>query len=202
MSIEVLNVVPREAPLPDDVQAFVDEAYSRIAQFQKSHSMPGFVPSDYRRVYEVIRAVEETGIAPGNTFCEWGSGFGVIADLAAMLGFKACGIELERELIREARKLAGDFGLDVEFIQNTFIPGSGSPTLSMLGEMEWIETGAPHQETELQPEDYDVIFAYPWPGDERLFQELFESLASDGAILVMYRGLEDIQVIRKTGARE
>jgi len=198
MSTRALSVATSDAPIPADVQALIDEANVRIAQFRRSHQMPCFAPSDFERVYEVIRWVEENGIAPGEAFCEWGSGFGVVAAMASMLGFESCGVEIERELVEEARALTSDFGLDVEFIHDTFIPGSGSASLSMLGELEWIETGAPRPHLEVPPEDFDVFFAYPWPGEEGFFGQLFDALAAKAAILISYRGLEDVQVVRKT----
>ena len=65
----------------------------------------------------VLRALSEGGLARGWRFCEWGSGFGVVVGLAALVEFDACGIEIEALLVAEARKLADDFDLPVEFGQ-------------------------------------------------------------------------------------
>ena len=110
--------------LPDDVAAFLREADLRVSQFVRNSPVrvTGFVPSDFVTVYHALRAITESNLAPGTSLCEWGSGFGVVASLAAMLEFMACGIEIEKDLVDASRRLADDFGLPVEFVQGSFIP--------------------------------------------------------------------------------
>ncbi len=110
--------------LPDDVVAFLREADLRVSQFVENSPIrvTGFVPSDFVTVYHALRAITEANLAPGNSFCEWGSGFGVVASLATMLGFNVCGIEIERDLVDASRRLADEFGLPVEFVQGSFVP--------------------------------------------------------------------------------
>ena len=112
------------SPLPDEIREFLDVADARITQyFQNQAPRPsGFVPSDFVTVYHALRAIMETNLAPGQTFCEWGSGFGVVASLAAMLGFEAYGIEINRDLIDAARELAAEFELPVQFAHGSLIP--------------------------------------------------------------------------------
>ena len=95
---EVTGVIPR------DVRAFLTEADRRIDQFWRDFRIPAFVPCDFVRAYEVLRALSSENLTTGNQFCEWGSGFGVVTCLAAMLDFDACGIEghdLEIDVIAE-----------------------------------------------------------------------------------------------------
>src|SRR5256885_1381872 len=117
-----LNLLVDGTALPGDVRAFLQEAERRIEQFQLDCHLPGFVPSDFARVYGVLSTLSAGDLLPGGLFCEWGSGFGVVACLAAMLEFDACGIEIEGELVGAARQLADDFDLPVEFICGSFIP--------------------------------------------------------------------------------
>jgi hypothetical protein len=42
-----------------------------------------------------------------------------------------------------------------------------------------------------------VFFAYPWPEEHVLMQELFEAVAREGALLVVYHTDTDIRVFRK-----
>src|SRR5262249_39441274 len=86
------------AAVPGDVRALLREAERRIGRFQAESRVPGFVPSDFARAYRALRGVA-AGLAPGNLFCEWGSGFGVVACLAALLDFDDCGIEVAGELV-------------------------------------------------------------------------------------------------------
>ena len=184
-----------DAPLPADVRAFLREAARRIRIFQRDAHVPSFVPSDFGRVYGVLRELAANNLGPGRLFCEWGSGFGVIACLAAMLDFDAFGIEVEGELVDAARRLAEDFGLPVEFAHGSFVP-HGTPT---DGEYVWLTLDAAdaHEELGLGAEDFGVIFVYPWPDEEGLTQHIFEKHAAPGAVLVTYHGGEDFTLRRK-----
>ncbi len=198
MPLKDLRRPADEAPLPADVRAFLREADRRIERFRLDCRVPGFVPSDFPQTYTALRGLT-CGAARGSLFCEWGSGFGVVACLAAMLDFDACGIEIERELVEAAQQLADDFGLPVEFIQGSFLPagskvrqaaGSGFSWLSTEGQSGWRELG-------LDPADFDVIFAYPWPDEEHFIPKLFERHASAGAVLLTYHDEGFVRLRRK-----
>jgi hypothetical protein len=47
--------------------------------------------------------------------------------------------------------------------------------------------------------DIGVFFAYPWPEEHELIRQLFDAVAREGAILVMYHTDTDIRVLRKVG---
>jgi hypothetical protein len=191
--------LPRTAAIPPQASTFLREAEHRVERFRQERVMPAFVPSDFTAVYTALRALEESDLAPGRYFCEWGSGFGVAACLAAMLGFDACGIEAEEELVDCARRLADDFGLPVQFACGSFLPAGKVAD----GEFAWLVTGAPcgHRELGLDPEDFDVIYAYPWPDEERLTADLFARVARPGAVLASYHGEGEVRLRKKTGRR-
>jgi hypothetical protein len=189
--------------LPRDVRAFLREAGRRIERFQGDRVIPGFVPSHYEGAYYVLRALATAAPAPGGLFCEWGSGFGVIACLAALLDFDASGIEIEAELVDAARQLAGDFSLPVEFALGSFIPRGGEALADAGDGFSWLTTdeGGAEEELGLAPDDFDVIFAYPWPDEEKFTGHLFERYAAVGSVLVTYHGGEEFRLRRKTGRR-
>ncbi len=196
-----LSLVP--AAVPAEIRSFLREADRRIERFQRDSRVPGFVPSDFERAYGVLHALTTADLAPHNLFCEWGSGFGVVTCLAALLGFDACGIEIEGELVDAARQLADDFGLPVEFVRGSFIPRGGEAAARAGDEFAWLTTGAAdaHEEMGIDAEDFGVIFAYPWPDEERLTAALFERYAAVGAVLVTHHGGEDFRLRRKTSER-
>jgi hypothetical protein len=201
MSLVELNLPHYSGPLPRDVRRFLDEAGSRIERFQARGGSPAFVPSDYAGAYGVLRALADAGLARGPLFCEWGSGFGVVAGLAALLGFEASGIEADADLVAAARRLAEDFGLAVEFAHASFIPPGAADRLD-FGPYSWLsdEGGDAAAELGLDADDFDVIFAYPWPDEEDLTADLFREHAGRGAILVTYHG-GAFRVRRKVGRK-
>jgi hypothetical protein len=203
MALTDLSLSLDGATLPGDVRAFLREADRRIERFQRDRCVPGFVPSDYAGAYGALRALALAGLAPGDLFCEWGSGFGVVACLAAMLDFDACGIEIEGELVDAARQLAADFGLPVEFVRGSFIPAGGDACLGSGDGFAWLTTdeGGAEDELGLGPADFDVIFAFPWPDEERAIAALFERHAAVGAVLVTYHEGEDFRLRQKKQPR-
>ncbi len=150
----------------------------------------------------------EAKLAPGNSFCEWGSGFGVAASLAAMLKFRAHGIEIERGLVDASKQLADDFGLPVEFVQGSFIPsGDGvyadeacaKNNAAFFG----LVTDADNAYSKLgiDPDQFDIFFAYPWPNEEHVIENLFAHYAAEGALLVTYNRYHSVRLRRKVGDR-
>ncbi len=199
MSLLELAVPASDAALPGDVRSFLRAARRRIERFQRARRVPAFIPGDFGRAYAILQSLAAADLAPGRLFCEWGSGFGVVACLAAMLDFDAYGIEIEGDLVDAARQLADDFGLPTEFLCGSFIPAGGSACMADDGTFAWLaaDEGRPLTEVGLAPEDFSVIFAYPWPDEERLTEDLFERFAGPEALLVTYHGGDEFRLRRK-----
>ena len=196
--------LPVDQPaVPGDVRAFLREAGRRMDRLQFDEHVPAFVASDFQSAYATLRALAEANLAPGDLFCEWGSGLGVVACLAAMLGFDARGIEIEPSLVEAAVQLAADFDLPVEFIQGSFIPPGGGRSLGGSDPFAWLTTaeGRAHEELTIEPEEFAVVFVYPWPDEERAIADLFDHCAGTGALLVSYHGGEGLRVRRKVAGR-
>jgi len=139
----------------------------------------------------------------GEVFCEWGSGFGVVAGLAAMSGFRAVGIEIEPVLVDAARRLAADFGLDVEFICDSYLPREAFEYLDTVQPSLYLveQPGDLGANCGLEPDAFDVIFAYPGPDDDPVIADLFRRFASSGALLLTYHGREGLRLRRKIHRR-
>jgi hypothetical protein len=45
-----------------------------------------------------------------------------------------------------------------------------------------------------------LFFAYPWPEERELIQELFDAVAAEGAILVAYHTDTEVRVFRKVAS--
>ncbi|MFQ5845169.1 MAG: hypothetical protein ACE5JG_09305 [Planctomycetota bacterium] len=187
------------AGLPARVRTLIRESDRRIRRFLERRTVPGFVCSDFERVGRALQAVAQSHLAAGDACCEWGSGFGLVALMAACLGFRACGIEIDAELVDAAIALAADFDLDVEFACGTFVPPGGEDLTDVCQESAWLSAGGAcgHDALGVDPVDFDLIFAYPWPGEEQVIDGLFGRFAGTSALLFTYNGFEDIRLRRK-----
>lgn len=199
----------KSRPLKGRVSEFLRDADERITEFYRTSrgGCSGFVPSDYGPIYEALEAIVELNLATGNAFCEWGSGFGVVASLAAMLDFDACGIEIERDLVDESNQLAEDYDLEVEFIHGSFIPPGGAREAEQVylhdnDGFSWLvtDTDSTYDELGREPDDFDVIFAYPWPDEERVIFNLFDAYAAKGALLLTQEKYNMLRLQRKVSA--
>ena len=206
MSLTELDLPLYHGDLPDDVANFLRAADERVTQFVDQHTLlpTGFVPCNFETVYRALRAIADSNLACGNSLCEWGSGFGVVTSLANMLGFNACGIEIDEELVEESKLLADAFGLPADFIQGSFIPEGSQPYAESKysdhqGQPSWLITDADaaYDELGLEPDDFDVIFAYPWPGEEGTIAGLFDRCAAVGALLLLFDQFNTITLKRK-----
>ena len=199
-----LRNVPRPGPvgpIPTDIRAFLRQAARRIRRYHRRYRNSACVPCNFDGAYGILQHLAAQAAAAGTLFCEWGSGFGVVTCLAALLEFDAYGIEVDSTLVRASRRLAADFGLPVEFAQGSFIPAGDKILMRAAGSFAWLTTTeAPaHEELGVATEDFGIIFAYPWPDEERALAQLFERHAGAGALLVTHHGGEDFRLRRKSG---
>ena len=116
-----------------------------------------------------------------------------------MLDFDAVGIEIESPLVEIAESLAADHRIDVQFACGSYVPHGAEPYIDIAGEVTWLRTDRPscYDDLDLEPEDFDVIFAYPWPGEENLIFDLFARCAATGSLLLTYHGQDGIRLQRK-----
>lgn len=135
-----------------------------------------FVAADYDAVAQALWPYAGDGLR----FLEWGSATGVITVIADILGYDACGIELDAALTATARDLAQRLGSDARFVAASFLPegyvwrgrdgdtrtgtlGSGPSGYRLLG-------------TPL--DDFDVVFGYPWDGEAATMLDLMRRYAA------------------------
>jgi SAM-dependent methyltransferase len=189
------------APLPEAVVALLADVDERLAEYDAKFqaSIPAFVPSDFAQVYHALRWIDESQLAAGHRFLEWGSGIGIVACLAAQLGFDAIGIEIEPALVDIAESFAAEHGIDVEFACGSYVPQGAEPFVDTAGEVTWLRTDQPdsYGDLDLEPEDFDLIYAYPWPGEEQVIFDLFENCAAIGSLLLTYHSQDGLRLQRK-----
>lgn len=195
-----------ERPVPPEVRNWVSEARERVQTFQDRWDRPQieqFVASDYEMVYQALDWIDETGLANGRRFMEWGCGFAVVCALASRLGWDAFGIEAEADLVAEGRQTIRSWKQPVELVQGNFLPAgaetlAGDPTLPSLNH----PLPSAYDELGLEIDDFALVFAYPWPGEEEFFTDVFARYASEGALLLQFRGPYDLWLWRKVERRK
>ena len=206
-SIKQIDYEAESPEVPEAFASLIRDADDRWEKFwaQKLNKRyPRYVASEPAKVYAALKYVRDEGLALGERFIEWGSGFGVATNLAAQLGFEATGIELEDGLVEIAESLAKKHQTGAEFITTTYIP-EGYISYDHVGGSDIV----PDESFGHQPEpprydgmdigldEIDVFFVYPWPGEQEMMLKLFESVASEDAILIAYYGDQEICIYRK-----
>jgi hypothetical protein len=196
-----IELTPGDAPPPADVAALIADARQRINTLEDTSraAMPAFVPSDFELVYRALAAVDAANLTTGRRFLEWGSGIGVITCLATQLGFDSVGIEIEQPLVDLAEQLAESHAIDTQFVCGSFVPRDLEVHIKSPDDFAWMTTDAQpaYEELGLEPDDFDLVFAYPWPGEEDVIFNLFADCAATGALLLTYHGLEGVRLQRK-----
>jgi hypothetical protein len=209
MAYQQMNYEPRSIKLGHTAQALVNAADKRFDDFyakQLNKRYPRYIASEPNQVYAALKWVTDTGLAPGNQFVEWGSGFGVATGLAAILGYEAIGVELRKGLVEIARSLHARQGIESRFICTSYIP-QGFIAYDISGGEDIVrddsfghEPGSAayaDEEDEIYLEEVDLYFVYPWPGEQEMMLKLFDAVASEGALLIAYYGDNDVCIYRK-----
>ena len=206
-SIKQIDYEAESPEVPEPFASLIQDADERWEKFwaQKLNKRyPRYVASEPAQVYAALKHVRDEGLALGERFIEWGSGFGVATSLAAQLGFEATGIELEDGLIEIAESLAEKHRTGAEFIATTYIP-EGYISYDHVGGSDIVPDDSFGYQVEpprydgmdIGLDEIDVFFVYPWPGEQEMMLKLFASVASEDAILIAYYGDQEICIYRK-----
>ncbi len=189
-------------PIAAEVAARIDGDLKRIEEFQDRWERPKieqFVAADYRLVFQTLVWMIRTQMMIGRRFLEWGCGFAVVSAMASRLGFDAIGIEAVDDLFREGCKTIDAWNERLELVHGNFLPpGSESlaldPSLPSLGH----EATCAYDVIGLDLDDFAVVYAYPWPGEDDFHEDVFDRYATRGALLMLFCGPNDIRLMRKT----
>ncbi len=157
-----------------------------------------FVGSELPAVDRALSRIQAEGLARGPVFCEWGSGLGGACGAAALNGFTPFGIEIQRDFVESARALAENLNLAMVFAEGTFLlPGDEDLTDPATLHTGLVFDRRAWDELDLAPADCDVVFAYPWPGEESIVDGAFARHASPGALLLTFHDFDKVLVQQK-----
>ena len=173
-----------------DLGQHIWEEFDRDVRQQNWHP---FVNANYTTVERALLPFRSAG----RRFLEWGSATGVITIMADLLGFEAYGIELDASLVDIACNLAERFKSHARFANGSFLPAgytyrspTGDSRLGTIGEgpSGYCALGR-------QLEDFDIVFGYPWSGEEPIMLDVMKQYGSRDAHLLLLTG-RGIQVYR------
>lgn len=190
-----------ESKIDPDLRERINQAYQRIETFQDRWDRPQieqFVAADYEHVYQSLRWTLQSQLMIGRRFLEWGCGFAIVSALASLLELDVIGIESEQELLLEGRKTIENWNAQLELVHGNFLPrGSETladdPTLPSLGH----EIPSAYDAIGLDLDDFAIVYAYPWPGEEDFHEHVFDRHAAQGSLLLLFCGPNDIRLWRK-----
>lgn len=204
MPLEPIEIPTEIKRLPHTPAAadLIDTANERIEAFMLATESvsENFVTCDFHLLDQSLTWIEQNNLLTGQRFCEFGSGFGVAALLTSLRGMESVGIEIESNLVEQASSLADDLGLSAKFYCGSFVPRGISGMLELGRDVEHVETheGEVYEEIGLGLDDFDLFFAFPWPGEHYFFEAVFEAGAAVNSMLLSYRGRNGMHLVRKT----
>jgi hypothetical protein len=170
------------------------EIWDRFSRSRDPDEFHPFIAAEYEVVLNALIPFRGEGLR----FLEWGSATGVITILADLLGFEAYGIELDGELVAIARELASRHGSSATFARGSFIPqgyrwrppgGDGRMGTVGQGSSGYLELGR-------HLDEFDVVFAFPWGGEEPMMLDLMTAYGKRGALLLLNTVNRGVQAYR------
>jgi hypothetical protein len=200
-----LSLCADAGELSESERAFIGLAAARRRAFlARNPDVTTLLGSDPVAFGRGLKKLLRRGLVSGRSFCDWGSGMGTIAGLAAINGMNAHGIELEPRFVEAAAALCRDDGLPVSFVCGSFVPAGLEERFRVVGTYGATDWDACRERDAYRAlgtsiAEMDLIYAYPWPREVRLYEALFDLAARPGAVLWLYRQGEEPRLLTKTG---
>lgn len=201
MALEELHIVAPPTEPSERVARFLAAVDARLEQMARDglHSrLPSFAPAAHGPVHDVLAALARSSLR-GERFLEWGSALGAATGMAAALGFRASGIEIDHELVAASCELLSAHGLDADVVEGSFVPeGHEIPADLDDPDTDTLRDGLPAYDLlDRDLDEFAIVYAYPWPDMREAFLDLFDRHAARGALLVTYQSRDGVAVHRK-----
>jgi len=199
--------VDEDESMPSEVQLFLESSQHRIQEYwDRWHKQPieQYVACDFQYVWGALQSLLRRNILTGKSFVEWGSGFGVVTGLAWYSGLSAVGIEAELFLVEEGRKLLKQHAIQAELWHGNFLP-KGAEKLAVEQSDHpslFHQVPSAYDQNDCAIDDFAIVFAYPWPGEEHFQKEVFCRYAATDALLLMFRGPYQIELYQQRFSNE
>jgi hypothetical protein len=167
------------------------EARELWDRFEKSDGFEAYVPADYAVVLQALQRLQGKAV----TILEWGSGLGVVTIMASRLGFEAYGLEISPQLVDHARFLADRYSAGATFAQGSFVPNEyeWNPRLGEDGTRTDFDASDGYERLDMRLSDFDVVYAYPWPDEHAVFNDILRGYGRAGGLFLTYDVREGMQ---------
>ena len=153
-----------------------------------------YVHADWPGAVPVLRALRPRA----DSFLEFGSGLGVITILADLLGYDAYGIELDPWLHARSQDLADANASRAVFAHGSFVPDACRDSQHENADFLTVREGeAAYRELGLDLADFDLVYAFPWPGEEERFLEMVRICGRPDALLLIYGASDGYQLFQR-----
>jgi hypothetical protein len=173
------------------------------AVWEANHTQPEYslyVSADYQAIFDQLRNLR----GRVNSVLEWGSGLGVVSIMASRMGFEAYGIEVESKLVSLAEELAAKYDAKPTFAVGSFIPADFAEDPSRgieFGRTSTTATAA-YEDLDLELQDFDLIYAFPWPDEHAIYRRILRQHAADNALYLRYDAREGLSLSRINQSRK
>ena len=164
--------------LREGAEIWRDYCQDRAGEFHR------VIPADHAAAIGALAAER----ARAHTFLELGSATGVITIIADLLGFEAYGIEIEPDLVEISEDLAARVGSGATFVEGSFVPPDYRDQVDLLMSdyMTPTEGADAYDELGMDIADFDLVYAYPWPGEEDWLIEMVRRFGGERTSLMIY----------------
>lgn len=175
-------------PVPAAVTDLIDQAQRIWDQRSADESrLVSLVNSNYYIAFHAIKQQIQELNRPGLRLVELGSGCGVVANIAALLGVESSGIEIEPGLCELSNQLATACKLSTKFIPCSYRDWEGGQTSEM---------SAAARKGLSALREADLIYGYPWPSEQTYLASVVKQHCKHGARYLTYHGGSRLQLRR------
>lgn len=176
--------------IPADILGLWKTADDLWEEKQDLHAFCSYASADYVDVFHALVKLQGKAV----TFLEFGSGLGIVTIMASRLGFDAYGIEAKEELVDYSRDFAEEFAPEATFGTGSFIPDAfeWNPADGDESVRTFVDVPAAYDEIDMELSDFDLIYAYPWPTEHALYNNVLKQFARPGATFLTYDAREGI----------
>ncbi len=179
-----------QSGIPADIAAHLVDADEVWERNQNREAFASYVSADYDEVFKSLVELRKRA----NTFLEWGSGLGCVTIMASRLGYESYGIEAAAELVDYSRGYAEQLAPGATFEVGSFVPddfewnpGNGDEAVRTF-----IDLPDAYEKIGMDLADFDLVYAYPWPTEHELYQNILQEFARPGTQYLFYDAREGI----------